>query len=588
MATSPILDDKNSSNNNHLDALGAITFSTSSKSPTPPASSPKQPKHQSLINTAESTKVADTSQGSGQAPAETQGCINSLTNFQESNIKLKRCKHGRIKIKDLSKKKLGQHSDNETNNARDPTNESNNNHVAGHNQFLNDMSVDKEVASGDPTAVDNLLNERPSKGCQDAISRLPVQPTTSLDAFRPQTFLTETMEDVKKSALEELKPNMVSKQSEIEPRINNRNRSRSRSRTPVKTSDKRESPIRASRHSRSPLSRDRSLSRERTRSSRRRNDDPSPKRRDRSRSRKRGRITPPRRRTPERHKYSGSYRHRRRSRRSRSSSRGSPRSHSKSPMHRELNYRYHRRDISRSPSKEKATYDRSVNELDCKIKDDLFAKNSHRRSPKRSQKELQAATLSSMEVDHVIVSQNLHVNHSSKSEPTLQTSSKPTTSGISIATQPRTMQQTTGPNFLPKLAQADPDPREAMSARSPTTPSNEDSVASDIYDPEEPVLQISPVDSPPIVEKNGEDDVPSSAVQLNQHEKYLQKFHRQERVVEEVKIALRPFYQNRTINKEQYKDVLRKAVPKICHSKNGEISPVKIRSLVDAYVKKMR
>jgi hypothetical protein len=142
-------------------------------------------------------------------------------------------------------------------------------------------------------------------------------------------------------------------------------------------------------------------------------------------------------------------------------------------------------------------------------------------------------------------------------------------------------------------------------APSPATPpSNGDSASSDIYDPEGPIIPISPCDSPPISplsdikptkkkpqsannEKN-EDDVPSSAVQLNQQEKYLQKLNRQERVIEEVKVALRPFYQNRSIGKEQYKDVLRRAVPKICHSKNGEINPIKIRALVDAYVKKMK
>ena len=63
--------------------------------------------------------------------------------------------------------------------------------------------------------------------------------------------------------------------------------------------------------------------------------------------------------------------------------------------------------------------------------------------------------------------------------------------------------------------------------------------------------------------KDDDDDVPSSAVQLNQQEKYLQKLNRQERVVEEVKIALKPHYQRRSITKEQYKDVLRRAVPKV-------------------------
>lgn len=128
--------------------------------------------------------------------------------------------------------------------------------------------------------------------------------------------------------------------------------------------------------------------------------------------------------------------------------------------------------------------------------------------------------------------------------------------------------------------------------RSPTpeqtqnsTDNNNISPNSDIYDPEGPIEPISPVDSPPLSlidetaynkiqyrhahEDNakgndlGDDDVPSSAVQLNQQEKYLQKLNRQERVIEEVKIALKPHYQKRYISKEQYKDVLRKAVPKV-------------------------
>lgn len=105
--------------------------------------------------------------------------------------------------------------------------------------------------------------------------------------------------------------------------------------------------------------------------------------------------------------------------------------------------------------------------------------------------------------------------------------------------------------------------------------STDDSPSSDIYDPEEPVLPISPGDSPPLsplnnaanhkmdVEKNHDDGVPSSAVQLNHQVKYLQKLNRQERVVEEVKLALKPHYQRRAIDKEQYKDILRRAVPKV-------------------------
>ncbi|KAJ8399958.1 hypothetical protein AAFF_G00406880 [Aldrovandia affinis] len=53
-------------------------------------------------------------------------------------------------------------------------------------------------------------------------------------------------------------------------------------------------------------------------------------------------------------------------------------------------------------------------------------------------------------------------------------------------------------------------------------------------------------------------------------EKYMKKLHTQERAVEEVKLAIKPYYQRKDITKEEYKDILRKAVHKICHSRNGE------------------
>lgn len=43
---------------------------------------------------------------------------------------------------------------------------------------------------------------------------------------------------------------------------------------------------------------------------------------------------------------------------------------------------------------------------------------------------------------------------------------------------------------------------------------------------------------------------------------YLQKLHMQERAVEEVKLAMKPFYQKRDVNKDEYKEILRKAVQK--------------------------
>ncbi|VVC88085.1 unnamed protein product [Leptidea sinapis] len=67
--------------------------------------------------------------------------------------------------------------------------------------------------------------------------------------------------------------------------------------------------------------------------------------------------------------------------------------------------------------------------------------------------------------------------------------------------------------------------------------------------------------------------------------KFLKKLNRQERVVEEVKLVLKPHYNKKHVTKDEYKDVLRRA---ICHNKTGEINPAKIQALVEAYVKKIR
>ncbi|XP_065611189.1 PHD and RING finger domain-containing protein 1 isoform X2 [Cyrtonyx montezumae] len=77
-------------------------------------------------------------------------------------------------------------------------------------------------------------------------------------------------------------------------------------------------------------------------------------------------------------------------------------------------------------------------------------------------------------------------------------------------------------------------------------------------------------------------------VDKTKNEEYMKKLHMQERAVEEVKLAIKPFYQKREITKEEYKNILRKAVQKICHSKSGEINPVKVANLVKAYVEKYK
>ncbi|XP_036076242.1 PHD and RING finger domain-containing protein 1 isoform X5 [Rousettus aegyptiacus] len=81
---------------------------------------------------------------------------------------------------------------------------------------------------------------------------------------------------------------------------------------------------------------------------------------------------------------------------------------------------------------------------------------------------------------------------------------------------------------------------------------------------------------------------PRPAAEKTKNEEYMKKLHVQERAVEEVKLAIKPFYQRREVTKDEYKDILRKAVQKICHSKSGEINPVKVGNLVKAYVDKYR
>lgn len=44
---------------------------------------------------------------------------------------------------------------------------------------------------------------------------------------------------------------------------------------------------------------------------------------------------------------------------------------------------------------------------------------------------------------------------------------------------------------------------------------------------------------------------------------YMKKLNRQERVVEEVKLAIKPHYSKGRLSKTEYKEILRKAVPKV-------------------------
>ncbi|XP_067283050.1 protein SCAF11 [Pseudorasbora parva] len=79
-----------------------------------------------------------------------------------------------------------------------------------------------------------------------------------------------------------------------------------------------------------------------------------------------------------------------------------------------------------------------------------------------------------------------------------------------------------------------------------------------------------------------------SKAQADSSKKEKQKLQIQERAVNEVKAAIKPYYQKNEINKDEYKEIVRKAVEKVCHSKSGEVNADKVANLVKAYVDKYK
>lgn len=108
----------------------------------------------------------------------------------------------------------------------------------------------------------------------------------------------------------------------------------------------------------------------------------------------------------------------------------------------------------------------------------------------------------------------------------------------------------------------------------------------DLRHPNEAVFVVDEMYKPQKVTLEMLDDIPNSAVDLQIKEKLIQKLQRQERIIEEVKHFLKPHFNKKRINKDEYKDIMKKSVPKICHSRSGEINPLKIQNLITAYVKK--
>lgn len=247
------------------------------------------------------------------------------------------------------------------------------------------------------------------------------------------------------------------------------------------------------------------------------------------------------------------------------------------------------------------------------FKDTSSTSSSSTRKEQQAAAPLQSKTLTSSPPPQPIITAALHPPPPVSEQNQAPTLPSPKLKPPQPETSSKPQKIQAPPPALPPSKPPPPPPTQPpLSPKSNTRPrhySSSSSSPSDIYDPEEPIVPISPCDSPPLspVQEhegrnnnsssglntshktdNNDDGWPSSAVSLNNQQRYLQKLNRQERVIEEVKIALKPFYKNKTISKEEYKDVLRRAVPKVCHSKNGEINPIKIQSLITAYVSKIK
>jgi PHD and RING finger domain-containing protein 1 len=59
-------------------------------------------------------------------------------------------------------------------------------------------------------------------------------------------------------------------------------------------------------------------------------------------------------------------------------------------------------------------------------------------------------------------------------------------------------------------------------------------------------------------------------------------------VIEEMKTFLKPYYTRRQLTKDQYKDIMRHAVPRICHGRpsTGDISASRIHKYAKTYIDK--
>ncbi|XP_073694121.1 uncharacterized protein scaf11 isoform X2 [Garra rufa] len=102
-------------------------------------------------------------------------------------------------------------------------------------------------------------------------------------------------------------------------------------------------------------------------------------------------------------------------------------------------------------------------------------------------------------------------------------------------------------------------------------------------------LPPPPVGMPSVAQPSSTTTQPASHSKAHaDSSKKEKKLQIQERAVNEVKAAIKPYYQKNEINKEEYKEIVRKAVEKVCHSKSGEVNADKVANLVKAYVDKYK
>lgn len=506
-----------------------------------------------------------------------QSPLDGSLDSETIQLKVKRCKHGRIIVKDKSRKRCIQNSDIETNQIQSqmiPTDDTEKeveeriqhvdetsvgqdesclDHKSGSTSFSVRNSDIKETSSNNTSLNNNDSNhislEPTSASTRSDIntSTAPLEPSTlklSPTERSPDARETERLDLIAKSP-KRIKPTEDSKSidhhknSPKRDRIASSSRRRYRSRSPRRN------------RSRSPI-RDRNSSHRKHKSHR-------------------GSLERSRRDSP---KSTNRYQH---SSRAHSPKNRQDRSHSKTrdavrkrvPSHQSIKQN---RNFSNSPSLD--VHRRHKNHRGPSSDRQTSGKEGIITSPKYNVQQRVNDSIDTARATGV----KFHPNDSQS-----QRSREKVTA--SSAQSPR---QTINPS-LPKgqILKSEPvhiesSPHRTISAHSSMIFSSDggdnESVSNEIYDPEGPVISISSGDSPPVSpiatanqihlslssdrDKN-DDDMPSSAVQLNQQEKYLQKLNRQERVVEEVKIVLRPHYQKRSISKEQYKDVLRRAVPKV-------------------------